>query len=197
VPGAASFVEPVVLRGSRVVLEPYSAGIRAEVQAALDCDPEAWDLFAASGQGENFDSWWSTLFTGLRDGTWIPFAIRRISDLRVVGTTSFLNIQTEKLTVEVGGTFFEPSARGTDVNPESKLLMLSHAFDRGARRVEFLTDARNVRSRAAIAKLGATEEGILRRDRVTWTGHVRDSVIFSVTDLDWPDVRAGLEARLQ
>lgn len=65
-----------------------------------------------------------------------------------------------------------------------------------SRRVEFLTDLRNLRSQAALAKLGAVREGVARRDRVTWTGHVRDSVVFSVTDLDWPAVRAGLEARL-
>jgi RimJ/RimL family protein N-acetyltransferase len=74
--------------------------------------------------------------------------------------------------------------------------MLAHAFAGGARRVELLTDARNLRSQAAIAKLGAVREGVLRRDRVTWTGHVRDSVLFAVTDLDWPDVRDRLEQRL-
>jgi N-acetyltransferase len=74
--------------------------------------------------------------------------------------------------------------------------MLAHAFACGARRVELLTDLRNVRSQAAIAKLGAVREGVLRRERVTWTGHVRDSVLFAVTDLDWPDVRARLERRL-
>jgi RimJ/RimL family protein N-acetyltransferase len=75
--------------------------------------------------------------------------------------------------------------------------MLQHAFAHGARRVELLTDLRNVRSQAAITKLGAVREGVLRRDRITWTGHVRDSVIFAITDLDWPGVQQRLQARLQ
>ena len=114
----------------------------------------------------------------------------------VVGTTSFLNIKPTRQTVEIGGTFIHPDARSTSVNAEAKYLMLAHAFGSGMRRVELLTDARNVRSQAAIAKLGAVREGVLRRERVTWTGHVRDSVLFAVTDLDWPNVRACLEMRL-
>jgi RimJ/RimL family protein N-acetyltransferase len=82
------------------------------------------------------------------------------------------------------------------VNPESKLLMLENAFQSGVRRVELLTDVRNLRSQAAIAKLGAVREGILRRDRITWTGHVRDSVIYSITDLDYPAVQSRLRQRL-
>ncbi len=74
--------------------------------------------------------------------------------------------------------------------------MLQHAFLGGARRVELVTDLRNTRSQAAIAKLGAVREGVLRRDRVTWTGHIRDSVLFAITDLDWPAVQAGLKTRL-
>lgn len=194
---SAKLVLPLPMRGSVVALEPYSPDLREEVRAALDCDAEAWDLFASCGQGAHFESWWSKLSGGLRDGTWVPFAVRRLADKRVVGSTSFLNIRPESRVVEIGATFFAPDARGTAVNPEAKLLMLTHAFDQGARRVEFLTDARNERSRAAIAKLGAVEEGTLRRDRVTWTGHIRDSVIFSITDLDWPRVRDGLQARLQ
>lgn len=182
--------------GSVIRLEPYAPALREELRAALDCDSAAWDLFALSGQGIHFDAWWTDLTAGLEAGTWIPFAVRH-SDERIVGTTSFLNIRPDRQVVEIGATFYCPEARGTAVNPEAKLLMLEHAFQGGARRVELVTDARNARSRAAIKKLGAVEEGTLRRDRVTWTGHVRDSVMFSVTDLDWPAVRSRLLARLR
>jgi len=185
------------LDGAVVRLEPYVPALKEEVRAALDVDAAAWDLFAQSGQGPHFESWWAGFLADMAAGTWIAYAIRRRSDDRVVGTSSFLNLRPERGVVEIGATFLHPDVRSGAVNPEAKRLMLAHAFAAGARRVELLTDARNARSRAAIAKLGAVQEGILRRDRVTWTGHVRDSVIFSVTDLDWPAVRDGLDARLQ
>ena len=184
------------LRGRFVELEPYTESLRPEVQQALDCDPEAWNLFGFCGQGVHFASWWRRLTDGMAQGVWLAYAVREKRDAQVVGTTSFLNIKPERQCVEIGATFFSPRARSSYVNPESKLLMLEHAFGSGARRVELLTDARNVRSQAAIAKLGAVREGVLRRDRITWTGHIRDSVLFSITDLDWPGVRERLTERL-
>jgi RimJ/RimL family protein N-acetyltransferase len=192
---SVSLLEPQVLRGSFVALEPYSEGLKGEVREALNCDPDTWELFPSPGQGEHFDAWWANAVATRQAGTWISFAVRRLSDQRVVGSTSFLNIRPDKQTVEIGATFLHPDARGGAINPEAKRLMLAHAFDSGVRRVELLTDARNARSRAAIAKLGAAEEGTLRRERVMWTGHVRDSVLFSITDSDWPDVRDGLDIR--
>jgi RimJ/RimL family protein N-acetyltransferase len=179
-----------------VRLEPFDATLRGPVRAALDCDPDAWRLFAINGQGAGFDGFWDSLNAQVAQGGWIAYAIRALATGEIVGTTSFLNIKPTRQTVEIGGTFIHPDARSTFVNAEAKYLMLAHAFASGMRRVELLTDARNVRSQAAIAKLGAVREGVLRRERVTWTGHVRDSVLFAVTDLDWPDVRARLERRL-
>lgn len=184
------------LYGRFVDLVPYSAALQAEVQHALNCDAEAWQLFGHSGQGAHFASWWTRLTGAMQSGTCIPYAIRRKTDESVVGTTSFLNIRPERQTAEIGSTFLCPQARSGYVNPESKLLMLDHAFQCGVRRVEFMTDLRNVRSQAAIAKLGAVREGVLRRDRVTWTGHVRDSVIYSITDVDLLEVRLRLKERL-
>ena len=184
------------LDGRFVRLEPYADTLREDVRRALDCDAEAWQLFSRSGQAEHFDAWWSDFTRDMVAGRWIAYAIRDRRSGDVVGTSSFLHIRPERQTVEIGATFLHSGARSTAVNPEAKLLMLRHAFEHGARRVELLTDARNVRSQAAIAKLGAVREGVLRRDRITWTGHVRDSVLFSITDLDWPAVRQGLEARL-
>jgi N-acetyltransferase len=189
-------LQGVALEGHFVLLEPYEEGLKTAVGSALDCDASAWDLFAMSGQGAHFAKWWGDLNEQMARGSWIAYAIRDRATRSVVGTSSFLNIKKERQTVEIGATFLHPDVRSGYVNAESKLLMLQHAFGSGARRVELLTDARNARSQAAIAKLGAVREGVLRRDRITWTGHVRDSVLFSITDLDWPDVRARLEHRL-
>ena len=133
----------------------------------------------------------------MASGSWISFAVRRLSDGRVVGTSSYIDIRKAHQVVEIGATFLHPDVRSSMINPEAKRLMLAHAFDAGAHRVEILTDLRNQRSQAAIAKLGAVREGVLRRHKVTWTGYVRDTVMFAVTDLDWPGVKDGLDARLQ
>lgn len=189
-------LENVALEGHFVRLEPYEEALKAAVGSALNCDAAAWDLFAMSGHGEHFEKWWSDLNEQIARGNWIAYAIRDRKTQAVVGTSSFLNIKKERQTVEIGATFLHPDVRSGYVNAESKLLMLQHAFASGARRVELLTDARNARSQAAIAKLGAVREGVLRRDRITWTGHVRDSVLFAITDLEWPEVRTRLEYRL-
>ena len=196
VPPAPLDLDRRALAGRHVRLEPYTESLREDVRAALDCDPDAWRLFAVNGQGRDFDTWWRTVHALVAQGEWVAYAVRSRATDTIVGTTSFLSIKRTRQCVEIGGTFLHPDVRGTLVNAEAKYLMLSHAFACGARRVELLTDLRNVRSQAAIAKLGAVREGVLRRERVTWTGHVRDSVLFAVTDLDWPDVRARLELRL-
>jgi len=185
------------LTGRWVRLEPYEEALKPALQQVLDCDAPAWDLFAVSGQGVHFDTWWRNISRATQSGTWLAYAIRDLASGRLVGTSSFLNIKPERQCLEIGATFLHPDVRATRVNPEAKLLMLRHAFDNGARRVELLTDLRNVRSQAAIAKLGAVREGVLRRDRITWTGHVRDSVLFAITDLDWPQVQRNLTDRLE
>ena len=185
-----------LLEGRFVRLEPYAPALKEEVRAALDCDADAWSLVSSSGQGEHFEDWWASAMRNIDSGQWISFAIRRLSDGRVLGCSSYINIRREHRGVEIGATFLQPDARAGKINPEAKRLMLAHAFDAGALRVELLTDMRNQRSQAAIAKLGAVREGVLRRHKVTWTGHIRDTVVFAITDLDWPDVRDRLDARL-
>lgn len=186
----------IPLEGRFVRLEPYAGPLKEEVRAAIDIDPDAWSLFARPGHGEHFEAWWTEADRLAREERWVNYAVRRLSDGQVVGTTSFLTVRPEHRGVEIGATFFHPDVRGGVVNPESKLLMLGHAFSCGAVRVEIVTDLRNRRSQAAIAKLGAVREGVLRRHKVTWTGHVRDTVVFSVIEEEWPAVRAGLQARL-
>lgn len=186
----------IPLEGRHIRLEPYGEANRDEVRRALDVDPEGWSLFVRTGMGEHFDLWWSNAMENQAAGLFANYAVRRRSDGRVVGTTSFLDISPGHRRVEVGATFLHPEVRSGVVNPESKRLLLGHAFDSGAARVEIITDARNLRSQAAIAKLGAVREGVLRKHKQTWTGFMRDTVVYAVIDDDWPTVRAGLDARL-
>ncbi len=184
---------PRVVEGRFVWLEPISDANREGVRRALDCDPETWQLMSLPGQGEAFEGWWIDAMT---DTNRIAHAIVRKADGEVVGTSSYLQIRPAHGVVEIGWTFYRPDARGGPVNPEAKLLLMAHAFEAGAGRVELMVDARNQRSQAAVAKLGAVREGVLRKHKTTWTGHVRDTVCFSVLDEEWPAVRAGLQARL-
>jgi len=116
---------------------------------------------------------------------------------RYVGMTRYLNIEEAHKKLEIGSTWYAPSTWGGPVNPECKLLLMRHAFEAlKFNRVEYKTDVRNARSRAAILKLGATQEGIFRKHMIMADGHVRDSVYFSIVDTDWPAVKAGLERRL-
>jgi len=189
-------LKPATLEGRFVRLEPLTPELREEVRLALDCDEEGWSIMSSSGQGAHFDKRWANAVAEQAAGTRQPYAVRRLVDGVVVGTCAFSNIRSLHRGVEMGWAFYRPDARGGPVNPEVKRLMLAHAFAAGALRVELMVDVRNVRSQAAVLKLGATREGTLRRHKVTWTGHIRDTAVFSITDLDWPSVRDGLDQRL-
>lgn len=184
------------LEGRFVRLEPITPALRDELRTAIDCDPESWEIMSVNGCGEGFEDWWGALQGETQRGERIGFAIRRLSDGKVVGTSSYLNIRKLHKGLEVGATFLHPEARSGPVNPESKRLLLAHAFGAGAIRVEFMIDLRNVRSQAAVEKLGASKEGVLRNHKITWTGHVRDTAVFSITDYDWPAIRERLAYRL-
>ncbi len=186
-----------LLKGRYVRLEPITADHKDELRGAIDCDPEAWEIMSVNGCGEGFADFWGALQGETGRGERIGYAIRRLSDKRVVGTSSFLNIRRLHNGVEIGATFLHPDVRSGPVNPESKRLMLTQAFDAGAIRVEFMIDERNARSEAAVLKLGATKEGTLRNHKITWTGHVRDSAVLSICDYDWQGVKERLDFRLQ
>lgn len=189
-------IEAVVLENAWVRLEPASDAVREEVRAAISVDEAAWSIMVSNAYGDAFDGWWNGRMAHMQGGGGPCYAVRRLSDGRVMGTSSLHDLVREHRRVELGSTFFHPDARGGPVNPASKRLLLQHAFDSGMVRVEIITDAVNARSRAAIAKLGAVREGVLRRHKTTWTSRVRDTVMFSITDEDWPGVRDGLDARL-
>lgn len=122
----------IPLEGRHIRLEPYGSANRDEVRRALDVDPEGWSLFVRTGMGEHFDRWWSNAMENQQAGLFANYAIRRLADGRVVGSTSFLDIAPGHRRVEVGATFLHPDVRSGVVNPESKRLLLGHAFDCGA-----------------------------------------------------------------
>jgi RimJ/RimL family protein N-acetyltransferase len=146
--------------------------------------------------GEGFDAYWSAA-CGAPPGQRMAYAIRRCSDDRVIGMSTYYTELLSQGGVSIGTSFLHPSVRGGPANPEAKLLMLGHAFDCGATRVQFKVDTRNLRSQAAVAKLGAVREGVLRRDRLTWTGYIRDTVVFSILDHEWPELKARLQKRVE
>jgi RimJ/RimL family protein N-acetyltransferase len=187
---------PQLLQGSFVRLEPIDEAHREALRPAAN-DTQTWRYFPDRGDGPHFDALFDRRLAAHRDATWIVHNVRHLADNTLIGQTCFLNIDTMSARVEIGGTWYTAAARGGPVNPECKLLMMDAAFTAGARRVELKTDARNAQSRAAILKLGAIEEGTLRRHTLMWDGFVRDTVYYSVLDDEWAAVRAGLRRRLE
>ena len=185
-----------LLEGKHVRLEPIEEAHREALRSAAS-DPGAWRFFPDRGDGPHFDTLFDRRLAAHRDGAWIVHIVRRLADDALIGQSCYLNIDAYSARVEIGGTWYVEAARGGVVNPECKLLLLTAAFAAGARRVELKTDGRNAQSRAAILKLGAIEEGTLRRHTLMWDGFVRDTVYYSVLDDEWPAVRARLEHRLR
>ncbi len=166
-------------------LEPLREAHREPLRRACAQDPEIWQIYPMSFFGEAFDAAFDKC---LRPGNTSGFAAFHREDL--VGMSSYLDIEVKHASVQIGRTYFVPSLRGTGFNARVKRLMIDRAFDSGFRRVEFKVDTRNGRSMAAIAKLGAVHEGVLRKNLVTWTGFVRDTAIYSILADEWPALRA-------
>jgi RimJ/RimL family protein N-acetyltransferase len=184
------------LQGRFVRLEPLAFEHKEDVRAAIDCDPASWSILLVNPMGEGFEEYWLANCSAPPTER-LPYAIRRLSDNQVVGVSTYFTASTRHGGVEIGATFLRPDVRASVVNPETKLLMLGHAFEAGAVRVQFKVDLRNRQSQAAVAKLGAVREGVLRREMRTWTGHVRDTVVFSIIDSEWQDLKLRLEQRLE
>jgi RimJ/RimL family protein N-acetyltransferase len=188
-------IAPQVLENRFVRLEPMAEAHREDLRAACNADREVWAaLYPFSWAGDQFDATWAKLMADMAADRTLGFAV--VVDGVCRGLSCFSTIDPDNGSLEIGGTYYDPAARGGPVNPASKRLLLARAFDSGARRVQFKVDAINARSRAAVLKLGAVQEGVLRQDRVVWTGRVRDTVVFSVLADEWPAVRDGLDARL-
>jgi RimJ/RimL family protein N-acetyltransferase len=162
-------------------LEPLAEAHRGALKAACAEDAEIWAIYAVSYDSDHFDASFDALLER-RSGR--AFAI--FSGERLVGMSCFLGIDAERGVLEIGNTYYVPEMRGTGLNRVVKYLMIGRAIECGFRRIEFRVDARNARSQAAMAKLGAVREGVIRAERITWTGHVRDTVLFSILADEWP-----------
>ncbi|WP_028270020.1 GNAT family N-acetyltransferase [Arthrobacter sp. UNC362MFTsu5.1] len=195
-------IEPITLTGRHVVLEPLS---HAHQDGLVDAarDGELWKLWYTSvptpqGMAAEIDR-----RLGLQEqGSMLPFTTRLIDPAtgrpgRVIGMTTYMNIDAATPRVEIGSTWNAASSHGTGTNPDSKLLLLRHAFETlGCPAVEFRTHWLNHQSREAIARLGAKQDGVLRSHTRTADGQLRDTVVFSILEHEWPMVRASLEFRL-
>jgi RimJ/RimL family protein N-acetyltransferase len=167
-------------------LEPLAESHRAALKAACAEDLDIWPIYAASYDPDHFDAQFDALRG--REGTY-PFAV--LLDGTLVGMTAFLGHTPARQTVEIGNTYYVPAVRGTGLNRRIKALLLDRAFAGGIRRVEFRVDDRNARSKAAVRKLGATQDGLIRAERITWTGHVRDTALFSILAEEWRNLSAA------
>jgi RimJ/RimL family protein N-acetyltransferase len=188
--------EAPTLQGRLVRLEPVERR-HADGLWAASRDPRTWEWLSVlqPSTREELDTWLADALAAAAAGTEIPLAT--VCCKRVVGSTRYLALRPEHRSVEIGWTWLDPSAWGTGVNVEAKLLMLRHAFEVwGCRRVELKTDALNARSRGAMEAMGATFEGIHRKHLLVRRGENRDSAWYSVLDDEWPEVERGLLARL-
>lgn len=173
------------LESGELRLDPLAEHHRADLTAACAEDLAIWPLYSVSYDPDHFDVQFDSLVG--REGTY-PFAV--MLDGKLIGMTAFLNHQPARQTVEIGNTYYVPAVRGTGLNRRVKQLLLDRAFACGIRRAEFRVDDRNARSKAAVRKLGANQDGLIRAERITWTGHVRDTALFSILAEEWRNLPA-------
>jgi RimJ/RimL family protein N-acetyltransferase len=190
-------IQPVSLQGRHIRLEPLTLDHHNGLcEIGLDPDLWRWIPFQVKSRDE-MQEYIRQALQWQSDGTALPFATVEQSSGRVVGCTRYMNIDKPNRHVEIGSTLIGKPWQRTVVNTEAKYLMLRHAFETlGCFRVELKTDALNERSRNAILRIGAIQEGIFRKHVLCWDGRLRDSVYFSVIDSEWPGVKARLEEKL-
>ena len=195
--GRLNIVLPLTLEGSVVRLEPVRREHAQQFWEVAKNDLDEifrWIPYSMKTL-EDFQRLIEIAFDEQARGESVVFATVERSSGTAIGSTRFMNIDRLNRRVEIGSTWIAPGWQRTPVNTEAKYLMLRHAFEAwGCMRVELKTDALNQRSRAAILRIGAKEEGTLRRHLLTWSGRVRDTVYFSMLDDEWPVSRARLEA---
>ena len=188
---------PLTLEGAHVRLEPLSFS-HLDRLCAVGLDEELWRWIPTQvATPEDMRAYIEDALEEQRHGRTLPFATYDLASGSVIGSTRFGNIDEKNGRVEIGWTWVARPWQRTASNTEAKYLLLRHAFeDLGCIRVELKTDALNARSRAAIARLGAKEEGTFRKHIITASGRIRDTVYFSIVDDEWPAVRSALEAKL-
>lgn len=195
--GAPPVFDPVRLDGRWVRLEPLRwedlPGLCSSGQ-----DESLWTWFPQDHRGpEGMHRFVATALAEQEAGRALAFTCRDARNGAIIGSTRFAALAPEHRRTEIGWTWYAPASQRTPVNTETKFLLLRHAFETlGLIRVEFKTDALNLRSRAALQRIGAIEEGVFRKHLITWSGRIRDSVYFSITDGDWPTVKQRLEQQL-
>ena len=191
-----TWVEPVILEGTRVRLEPLRRDHLADLKlVAFDAPLWQWTIMGPQDDA-GLERWLETALANAEAGAERPFATIDLASGRVVGSSRYMSIAPEHRRLEIGWTWIGSAFQRTGANREAKLLQLTHAFETlGANRVEFKTHARNERSRNALAGMGATFEGIFRQHMIMPDGSLRDSAWFSVIADEWPAVKARLQAR--
>jgi len=192
-----TWVEPVVLEGARIRLEPLREDHFADLAlVAFDAPLWQWTIMGAQDEA-GLRRWVETALANQEAGTERPFATIDLATGRAVGSSRYMSIVPEHRRLEIGWTWIATAFQRTGTNREAKLLQLSHAFETlGANRVEFKTHARNEQSRNALAGIGATFEGVFRNHTIMPDGSLRDSAYFSVIVEEWPIVKAALVAGL-
>ena len=190
-------IKPITLEGEYARLEPLTLAHEEGLIAAAS-DGELWNTnVTIIPNREGMRSYIETALAGQAHGSEIPFAIINKASGQVAGSTRFYEISQFDRKAAIGYTWLAKSAQRTPINTEAKLLLLTHAFESwGCVRVELITDVLNEQSRAAILRLGAKQEGILRKHLILPNGRIRDSVFFSIIDDEWPAVKAALIAKL-
>ena len=169
------------MKGSGCSALIFSEAYRQPLRSACAEDLEVWEIYSNNFGPEGFDESIESYLSNAKNRTFVLFEQGELA-----GMSSFIGIDPLRQVLEIGGTYYRPKFRGTGFNRRIKDMMLKRAFESGIRRVEFRVDRRNVRSQAAMRKLGAVREGLLRSDRITWTGHVRDTVLFAILKEEWP-----------
>lgn len=195
-----TFELPLRLQGDLVILEKLEPSHREPLRAAAQGDDAIWTYFPLNynGAGEHFDEWFDYTTEQLEQGRHFPFAVRRRSDSRIIGTTRYYDLVSDHKRLAIGSTWYSMEVRGSLINSEVRLLTLGYAFERlDVNRVEMITDPRNMNSRAAMRILGATQEGIMRSHLIYRDGRIRDSILFSIIRSDWPAVKKRLCERLE
>lgn len=190
-------VTPVTLEGRHVRLEPLSMNHLVPL-CEIGFDPELWRVgLSVIGSQDDMKSYIATALQWQAEGTALPFVTIERPSGTVVGSTRFANIDRTHRRVEIGWTWIARRWQRTPVNTEAKYLMLTHAFETlGCIRVELKTDSLNEKSRNAMLRIGAKEEGTLRNHLITQGGRIRHTVYFSVTNDEWPGVKRSLEEKL-
>lgn len=190
-------LEPVTLDGRVVRLEPLSLD-HLDGLTTVGLAPELWRWIpSAVTSREEMRAYIETALAEQRAGQSLPFAVIDARSGEPIGSTRYGNISEANLRLEIGWTWYTPRRQRTAVNTESKLLLLTHAFERlGMIRVEFKTDALNEKSRTALLRIGAVQEGIFRKHLICQSGRIRDTVYFSILDTEWPEKKRRLQQRL-